>query len=56
MKQIKTGTEHFDHLASVMVNILILFYSSGDSEKIFLFVIKTRQLSATEHPPKLSVA
>ena len=44
MKQIKNGTEqpHFDIF--VMVDILILFHS------------RAVQLSATAHPPKLSVA
>ena len=44
MKQIKNGTgqPQFDILASVMVDILILFHSSTDCERIFSFVIKTK--------------
>jgi len=43
MKQIKNGTgqPQFYILASVMVEILILFHSSADCERIFSFVIKT---------------
>jgi len=44
MKQIKNGTgqSQFDILASVMVDILMLFHSSVDCERIFSFVIKTK--------------
>jgi len=44
MKQIKNGTgqPQFYILASVMLDILILFHSNGDCENIFSFVIKTK--------------
>jgi len=44
MKQIKNGTRQpqFDILVSVMVDILILFHSTVDCEKIISFVIKTK--------------
>ena len=44
MKQIKNGTgqQQFDILASVMVDIFILFHSNADCEIIVSFVIKTK--------------
>ena len=44
MKQIKNGSgqPQFDILVSVMVDILILFHSSVDGERILSFVIKTK--------------
>ena len=51
MEQIKNGTgqPHLDILASVMVDILILFHSSADCErKNSHLSSKPRQLSATK--------
>jgi len=44
IKQIKndTGPQQFDILASVIGDILILFHSSTDCERIFSFIIKTK--------------
>ena len=62
-KHIKNGTgqPQFDILASVMVDVLILFHTSADCERIFSFVIKTKTafchtVAATAHPPNLSMA
>ena len=52
MKQLKNGTgqPQFVILASVMVDILILFHSSTDCERIFSFVIKTKT-ALPQHTP-----
>ena len=57
MKQIKNGPgqPQFDILVSVMVDILILFYSNVDCERIFCHSTPTKTLSSlTVHKVSLN--